>query len=195
MQLDGSGMRALGLGTQPVFDTERLSLRPRTLADTNQCLAMDREPEVTRFVDGPWSDPVAHRAFIEDRTSKLYPHGMGYWTISRRDAAEVFMGWVLLIPVDAVGPEIEIGWRLRRTCWGRGFAAEAAGRLLAYAFTTLRLPEVIADIHPGNSASLRVAEKIGLKRRGVTQQFEKPAVPYSLRSEEFLASQIGDPPG
>jgi RimJ/RimL family protein N-acetyltransferase len=155
---------------------------------------MDRDPEVTRFVDGPWSDAVAHRAFIEERTRKRYPDGMGYWAICHRDASAAFAGWVLLIPADAVGPEIEIGWRLCRKWWGMGFATEAAGRLLAYAFTTLRLPEVIADIHPDNVASQKVGEKIGLKRRGLIQHFEKPSVRYGLRLDELLARQIADPP-
>ena len=49
---------------QPTFETARFNLRPRTLADTDACIAMDKEPGVTRFVRGPWDDPAAHRAFV-----------------------------------------------------------------------------------------------------------------------------------
>jgi RimJ/RimL family protein N-acetyltransferase len=146
----------------PRFTTERLSLRERSLADTAACLAMDREPEVTRFVDGPWTDAQAHRAFIEERTSAPYAAGLGYWTILRRADAE-FFGWLLLIPRDAVGPEIEIGWRLRRAAWGQGYASEAAAPLLRHAFETLGLTEVVADIDEANTASRRVAGKLGLR--------------------------------
>src|SRR5713101_7914587 len=135
------------------FETERLLLRPRTLADTDDCLEMDRDPEVIRFVSGPWSDPSARRAFIEKRTSGPWPPGMGYWTILLREDAATFVGWVLLIPVDAVGPEIEIGWRLRTQFWGRGFATEAARPILAHAIEGLRLGEVVAEITPENLGS------------------------------------------
>ena len=150
----------------PSFETQRLLLRPRSLTDTEACLALDREPEVTRFVDGPWSDPVAHRAFIEERTRGPYAEGLGYWAILRRDD-RAFIGWVLLIPCDAEGPDIEIGWRLTPRMWGRGFATEAALPLLRHGLETLGLAEVIAEIDEHNLASRRVAEKLGMSDTGM----------------------------
>lgn len=70
----------------PDFQTERLLLRGRRLADTQACLEMDREPEVLRFVDDvPWAEPTAHRAFIEARTLGPYAQGLNTsWRGSRR---------------------------------------------------------------------------------------------------------------
>jgi RimJ/RimL family protein N-acetyltransferase len=119
---------------QPTFETARLLIRPRTLADTDDCLAMDREPEVTRFVVGPWSDAAAHRAFIEARTRGPYPPGLGYWTVHRRDDGGSFLGWVLLIPLDGAGPDIEIGWRLRRGAGGRASPRRRPGACSATAW-------------------------------------------------------------
>lgn len=147
----------------PTFRTPRLLLRPRTLADLEACLAMDRDPEVTRFVAGPWNEPQAHRAFVEARIRYVYPAGLGYWTVLAPDG---FAGWILLTPLDLRGPEIEIGWRFVRACWGRGYATEAARPVLAHALDTLSLPAVVADIDPANTASLRVARKLGLQRSG-----------------------------
>jgi RimJ/RimL family protein N-acetyltransferase len=169
---------------QPTFETSRLLLRPRTLADTDACIAMDCDPAVTRFVNGPWSDPRAHRAFIEARTRGPYLAGLGYWTIARRNEPASFIGWVLLIPADGTGPEIEIGWRLRREAWGRGFATEAAAPILHHAFAALKLPEVVAEIHPDNVGSLQVAEKIGLKRRAMVSHLGEPALRYTLTLAE-----------
>ncbi len=115
----------------PILETSRLLLRPRTLADTGACLAMDGDPAVVRYVAGPWSDPLAHRAFVEARTVGPYPPGLGYWVVGRRGEAGSFLGWVLLIPADGTRPEIEIGWRLLRSEWGRGFATEAARAVVA----------------------------------------------------------------
>ncbi len=44
----------------PSFETERLLLRPRTMADFEACLAMNEDPEVMRFIPGPWDDPELH---------------------------------------------------------------------------------------------------------------------------------------
>lgn len=164
---------------QPRFETPRLLVRPRTLADTDACLAMDRDPEVVRFVDGPWSDPVAHRAFVEARTRGPHPAGQGYWSVARRDGG-CFVGWVLLVPLDARGPETEIGWRLRRAAWGRGFAAEAAAAVLRHGLGALRLREVVADIDPANAASARVEEKIGMRPIGIRRYPGRTAVRYAV---------------
>ncbi len=148
---------------RPSFRTRRLALRPRILGDIEACMAMDRDPEVTRFIAGPWSDPVAHRAFVEARIRHPYPPGQGYWSII---APEGFAGWVLLTPLDLRGPEIEIGWRLIRAVWERGYATEAARPVLAHALTTLALPEIVADIDPRNTRSLAVARKLGMRLLG-----------------------------
>jgi RimJ/RimL family protein N-acetyltransferase len=174
---------------QPIFETSRLLLRPRTLADTDACLAMDADPAVTRFVTGPWSDPIAHRTFIEARTLGPYPRGLGYWIICRRNDAESFLGWVLLIPADGTRPEIEIGWRLRQAEWRQGIATEAAEPLLRDGFVTVKLPEVIAEIHPDNSGSQRVAEKLGLRRIGVVSLHGAPTLRYSMTLAEWSALQ------
>lgn len=130
----------------PSFQTERLILQPRTFADLGACLAMDRDPEVTRFIAGPWHDPVAHRAFVEARIRHQYPAGLGYWSIIAGGAF--------------------IGWRLVRGAWGRGHATEAARPILTHALETVGVPRVIADIDPANTASLGVARKLGFRPEG-----------------------------
>lgn len=157
--------------TLPVLRTPRLSLRPRTLADLDACLAMDREPGTLDWIGWPeeaggWGDEAAHRAFIRHRILGPYPAGMGYWIVARRDEPDRFLGWVMLIPEDARGPEVEIGWRLLTAGRGQGYATEAAGGLLRHGLDTLGLPRIIADIRPGNVASRRVALKIGMRETG-----------------------------
>jgi RimJ/RimL family protein N-acetyltransferase len=161
---------------------------------------MDGEPRVTRYVSGPWSDPAAHRAFIEARTRGPYPTGLGYWTLVLGERPSEFVGWVLLIPLDAKGPEMEIGWRLRPAFWGAGYASEAAGALLRYGFSRVGLAEVIAEIDAANGASIAVAERIGLLRRGSAASAERDWVrvrPYARRGRVFaggLGRQFAAPP-
>src|SRR5258708_27430268 len=128
----------------PSFDTLRLVLRLRTLVDLEACLAMDRDPEVTRHVAGPWSDPHEHRCFVVGRMTHAYPEGLGYWSIFERREPARFIGWVLLIPEDAVGPEVEIGWRLLRDPWGQGMAGEPARADVPPAADMLAFPAIRA---------------------------------------------------
>ena len=89
----------------------------------------------------------------------------------------------LLIPEDATGPRIEIGWRLSRAAWGYGYAPEAAARILHHAFETLDLSEVVAEIDARNERSIRVAERIGMRRTHPAPQ--RFAVAYRLAAADF----------
>ncbi|MEM6932605.1 MAG: GNAT family N-acetyltransferase [Pseudomonadota bacterium] len=149
--------------TLPVIETPRLRLRPRKISDLRASLAMDREPGMTQWIEGPWDDPVAHEAFVKARIRGPYPPGLGYWAISRHDRPGEFLGWVLLIPENAVGPRTEIGWRLVTRARGNGYAPEAAAHVLAHGFEHAGLNTVVAEIHRENVASRRVAEKIGMR--------------------------------
>ncbi|GAA5240137.1 hypothetical protein BMMON2_29590 [Burkholderia mallei] len=112
----------------PTLETDRLWLRPRVLADLDACIEMDRDPDVTRHIAGPWADPVEHRRFVEHRITRAYPPGLGYWSIFEKARPDRFVGWVLLIP-DYVegGRDVEIGWRLVRASWGAGSRAKPRG--------------------------------------------------------------------
>ena len=88
-------------------------------------------------------------------------------------------------------PAVEIGWRLASAHWGRGLATEGARAVLDYAFTTLKLSEVVAIAAAANTPSRRVMEKIGMARQPHLD-FEHPKIPanhplrphvlYSLRN-------------
>ncbi|TWB55341.1 RimJ/RimL family protein N-acetyltransferase [Rhizobium sp. ERR 922] len=171
----------------PSFETERLILLPRTIADLDDCIAMDRDPEVTRFIPGLWQDEDAHRTFVKGRIEADFGDGLGYWSIRAKERPKQFLGWILLIPADAVGPDIEIGWRLNRRAWGKGYATEAARPVLAHAFQTLELDRVIADIAPGNAASIRVAQKLGLSQPRKTTYHDEPFASYSMTRATFEA--------
>ena len=171
----------------PTFETARLIVRPRTPADTEACMEMDRDPEVTRFIPGPWSDIAAHRAHIEQRTRGPYPDGLGYWSVVDRGNPDQFLGWVSLIPYDALGPQVEIGWRFRRAAWGRGYATEAAAPVLRHGMITLALDEVVADIDPDNTASIRVATKLNFRLRETKLKPEYTIGYYGLSHREWSA--------
>jgi RimJ/RimL family protein N-acetyltransferase len=76
------------------------------------------------------------------------------------------------VPPD-VQPAVEIGWRLSRAHWGKGLATEGARGAIQYAFSTLKLREVVAVTVPANLRSRRVMEKIGMKHQA-ERDFDHP---------------------
>lgn len=169
----------------PTFKTGRLIVRPRTLSDLEDCMAMDRDPSVTHFIPGPWADPAAHREFVLSRMNCNYPKGLGYWSVIKRGGPQTFLGWILLIPYHEVGDETEIGWRLTRDSWGNGFATEAATPVLHHAFSSVGLGFVVADIDQRNAASIRVAEKLGMQ---LAEDRILDGIPY--KSYQIRANQV-----
>src|SRR5262249_35538589 len=85
-------------------------------------------------------------------------------------------------------PGFEIGWMLRRSFWGRGYATEGAQRALEYAYTELQQPQVISLIHPENAASIRVAQRLLFGR------CDKTVIYPGLFPRPLLASQATRPP-
>lgn len=182
-----------GVTSPPPLATARLRLRPRTVDDLDDCFRMDREPGTLDFIDWPeaagsWDDREAHRAFIRARTVAEYPPGQGYWVVAERARPDTFLGWVLLIPADATGPEVEIGWRFTTAARGRGYATEAARAVLEHGLGALVLPRIVADIQGANVASCRVAEKIGMRASGPA-----PGAPRLLRYEACGGGLVGGP--
>jgi len=171
------------------FRTARLLLRPRNMGDFDSCLQMDSDPEVLRYVGPPWSNEEEHRAFLRRRIETPCPLGLGYWSIFPKTEATRFLGWVMLYPCSVAGAKVEIGWRLRRDAWGRGYATEAAAPVLAQGFAKADMAEIVADIHPDNRGSMRVAEKLGLAFSGMVDYQGKPAQRYSITRRGFEALQ------
>ncbi len=172
----------------PTFETDRLLIRPRIMTDYEACLAMDLDPLVTRFIDGPWHDAEAHERFLKHRLRTSFGDGLGYWSIFRKDSPMRFLGWVLLIPRDAIGPEIEIGWRLCRDAWGYGYASEGARVIVEHAFRSLELQRIVPDIRPGNVASMKVAESIGMRFTDIDGHGDSPRTSYTMGPKVFWGS-------
>ncbi len=184
----------------PVRHTRRLVLRAFGEADRDPFAALNRDPEVVRHLQGPLSRERSD-AFVDRIAACWDERGYGLWALGLRETGE-FVGYTGLWPADFLpsGPGVEVGWRLARSAWGRGYAPEAAREALRHGFEEVGLPEVVSFTAVGNTASLRVMEKIGL-RRDPARDFDHPRVDarsypelvrhlfYAMRSTEWRASQ------
>jgi RimJ/RimL family protein N-acetyltransferase len=119
------------------------------------------DPEVMAFYPRPKARAEA-LDWIQWNQQLYRDRGFGLWLVEVRESGE-FVGDCGLTPQDVDGAtEIEVGFHVRRSLQGRGYATEAAAAARDYARDVLGLGRLVAIIHPGNVASQRVAEKIGL---------------------------------
>jgi RimJ/RimL family protein N-acetyltransferase len=145
--------------------TERLVLRWFTDADVDNLFALDSDPEVMRYLTGGTSTPrdaIEHD--ILPRFLRSYePHaGFGYWAAEEK-ATGAFLGWFGFHPPDGSGPDnVELGYRLRRAAWGKGYATEGSRALIRMGFAELGVRRVFATTYQDNLASRRVMEKLGM---------------------------------
>lgn len=154
----------------PTLHTERLVLRAFRPADRAPFAALNADPEVVRWVG---SGAPLSRAASDELVDGIEEHwrarGFGLWAVEERRGG-AFVGFAgLAVPwfLPAVLPAVEVGWRMARGAWGRGYATEAGASALRHAFGERRLAEVIATIFPENARSVRVAEKLGLRFTGL----------------------------
>jgi RimJ/RimL family protein N-acetyltransferase len=149
----------------PELETERLSLRQWSLDHLEAIIAMDRDPEVYRFLEEP-GDIDEQRTDTRERILTDFGPGLGVWSIFRRAEPQRFLGYVLLIPLGDKGPQNELGFRLIRAAWGQGIAVEAGARLLRHGFETFDLAEIVAVTDPDNKGSEKTLKRLGFKREG-----------------------------
>lgn len=152
------------MSNHPVAVTERLTLRHFHIMDDESIYQVFGDPEVMRFGDGvqtrEWVD-----AWLLTCLERYYQTwGFGPYAVVEKDTQNLIGYCGLFYFPDINGrPEIEIGYRLARAAWGQGYATEAAGVVRDVAFHTLGIKRLIAIIDPSNIASIRVAEKIGMR--------------------------------
>ena len=145
---------------QIVLETDRLALRQFTEADVDNLVELNSDPEVMRYLGTPPSreatrdDIIPHHLKIYERLDRL-----GTWAAQDRSTGE-FLGWFHYRPGSGEG--MELGYRLRRTTWGKGYATEGSRALIHRGFTELDAQRVFAHTMTINTASRRVMEKCGL---------------------------------
>jgi len=157
--------------------TPRLRLREWRDSDLAPFAALNADAQVMRYFPEPL-DRAASDALVGRIRDHFVRHGFGPWAVEISGVAECagFVG--LMVPAFEAHftPCVEIGWRLARAVWGRGYATEAARAALDYAFTALKADEVVAMTVPSNRPSRAVMERLGMTR-DPADDFDHPNLP------------------
>lgn len=151
---------------EPVLETARLTLRPPRRDDFDAWAALSADAAVMRHLGGTLSRFQAWKQFLA---------AVGAWHVVGFHAFSVIERitgcWIGRVgPLHPDGwPGDEIGWTLARRAWGRGYATEAAGAAIDWAFGVLDWPRIIHCIAPDNTASQAVARRLGSYLQGPAQ--------------------------
>jgi RimJ/RimL family protein N-acetyltransferase len=179
------------------------SLRRWRLTDDAPFAALCADPEVMRFFPAP-KTPRESQAEARALARRFEEDGFGPWVVEAPEGFAGFVGcWRPARPLPfgpLIGREtglVEIGWRLARFAWGRGFAVRGARLALADVFSRCALPEVVAHTAGLNAPSRRVIERLGMTEAGA---FDHPALPeghplrphrlYRLAAAEFATGDV-----
>lgn len=162
--------------------TSRLHLRPFTRADHEAIHVVYADPEVMRYVGHGAHQTLAETAnALRIYGDVLARRGYSFLAVTERATGAV-IGDGGLHPMGGVGPDVELGYTLARSVWGRGYATELGRALIQYAFTELRVPRVVAQVEPANTASRNVLAKLGMTERGERTAYGRPHLLYAVES-------------
>jgi RimJ/RimL family protein N-acetyltransferase len=179
-----------------LLETERLILRKFTMDDVDNIVELDGDPDVMWFLTKGVPTP---RERIENDILPAWLSyydqfdGYGFWAAIEKATGD-FLGWIHLRPHQGrPADEPELGYRLRKAAWGKGYATEGSRALIDKAFTELGARRVYAETMAVNTKSRRVMEKSGLRYvRTFHLEFDDPIpgtehgeVEYEIRREDW----------
>ncbi len=165
------------------LETERLRIRPfEPERDAEPLHELWGDAEAMQFIPGGAKETVDETRRRLETLRGRAARGWGFWAVEELQSG-CPVGGVGLYPLNWEGPEIELAYHVVPSAWNRGYASEAAGALLTAAWGT-GLDHVVAVAMPGNAASRRVMEKLGMGFEGSMLYREFDVVRYSIARPE-----------
>lgn len=160
--------------TNYIFESERLGFRRWQEEDKEPFAAMNQDPEVMQYFPDTLSKEESDLLIgrFEEHTNTK---GYGIWAVERKEDG-AFIGFIGLLEINMdveFKGNTEIGWRLDKRFWKKGFAVEGANACLAYAFDNLGLNEVYSLTAVLNKPSETVMKRIGMVK---ASEFENPKI-------------------
>ena len=159
-----------GAAHLPSIETERLQLRSLSSADIPALFAIFGDHDVCRY----WSRPAlaymaVAEALLREIEESFARRSLFQWGVAERATGAV-VGTCTLASLSREHRRAEVGYALRRDVWGRGYMAEALPALIDFAFGTLGLHRLEADVDPRNASSIRLLEGAGFVREGYLRE-------------------------
>jgi RimJ/RimL family protein N-acetyltransferase len=184
------------------LETDRLLLRPLVENDWEMALETFMDPEVMKFV----ADVGSEEALAEEMKTAIRRGAggrIGVWCVLQRETGEK-LGTAILLPLPIEeddtdwslvqedrypDADIEVGYILKRSAWGNGYATEACRRLVQFAFEETELDEIVAVTDPRNAASEKVLRKCGFRDEGLRRAYAEECSAFRISRQQWLELQ------
>jgi [ribosomal protein S5]-alanine N-acetyltransferase len=154
----------------PTIETPRLRLRWLEDRDVPALYRIFGDAETVRYWSSPPLPDQAAAAKLLAEIRSLFAAGTLYqWGVASHPGDEV-LGTCTLASISISHRRAELGFAVNRDHWGRGYASEAIAAVVQYAFASLGLHRLEADVDPRNHASIRCLEKIGFRKEGYARE-------------------------
>jgi RimJ/RimL family protein N-acetyltransferase len=147
------------------LETERLLLRRFRLEDSGALYEYLSDEEVVRFE--PYK-PIAESEAAKEASYRA--ENEDFWAVCLREDGRLIGNLYFHREEPAEWDTWELGFVFNRHYWGRGYATEAARRMLAYGFEEQGAHRIMANCSPQNTASWRLLERLGMRREGHFRQ-------------------------
>lgn len=157
-----------------ITKTERLILRTWTPEDIAPFTAMCADPEVMKYFPATLTKEETKK-LIARFQERYEQDGYTYYAVAVKETGAFigFCGMLMQTYASPFTPNVDIGWRLEKAAWGKGYATEAAKACLALAKEKLGIKTIISVASQTNTSSINVMQKIGMKKVG---EFDHPAL-------------------
>ena len=154
----------------PTLTTPRLTLRLISDEDVDAMFEVFSNAEVMRYWSTPPIEDREAAVALVDEIHESFAHQvMMKWGVARL-ADNRLIGTTTLYNLDFTNRRAELGYALGRLHWGQGYMHEALQALLSYAFETLDLRRLEADVDPRNELSIKSLERLGFQREGFLRE-------------------------
>lgn len=158
-------------------------MRPLLESDVDAIFAMRSDEEIMRFIREPQGRAESFD-WIKMVSGRWNNEKLGFCAVVEKRTKK-FLGWCGIWRLNETG-EIEIGYAIEKENWGKGYATEAAGEFMRYAFEQVSAEKLVAVARPENAASRRVMEKLGMKHVRTGEFYKQILVQYAMSREEYL---------
>lgn len=174
--------------------TERLILRPWRDADVEPFAALNADPVVMEHFPAPQTRAETEAVMMRIR-EEMAEHGFSWFAVEVPGVAR-FIGFIGLwaptfeAPFTSIqDPIVEVGWRLAKEHWGKGYATEGARACLRFGFENLGLKEIVSFTTTTNTPSQKVMQRLGMTH-DPAGDFDHPALPKGHRLERHVLYRI-----
>lgn len=159
-----------------ILETERCLVRETTVEDVKDFYRIYSNPSIVEYMEPLYEDPEEERSYARDYIDQVYAfYNFGMWTVVEKASGEVIGRAGIYYREGCELPEL--GFVIAAERQGKGLATEVCSAILQYGYEELNFDKILAFVQPGNAASHRVCEKLGMER----------VEPVVLQGQEYIA--------